>query len=253
MIGRCRNRGRGPGAPRKPRKTPLPRPVPGRGLRHSVRALRHRDFAVFWTAALLTNAGSWFQNLAAPYVLYESTGSAVWVGLATAGQFMPYMLLGPFAGVLAERAPLRRTLLVTQSARALAALAMFVLWTAGVRQPLVLLLAVVAAGCAQGVSMPSWQAFVHQISRPEDLSSAVTLNTVQFNLSRSFGPAAGGVILVAWGPSWAFLLTFLAISCVVAALPAVRPGPRRAAANGAGQTGTGVLRQFAEAVSYVRG
>ncbi|MET9151874.1 MFS transporter [Streptomyces griseoflavus] len=243
-------------------------PPPRHGPRRSVRALRHRDFALFWVAALVTNSGSWLQNLAAPYVLYESTGSAVWVGLATTGQLVPYMLLGPVAGVLAERAPLRRTLLIAQSARALTALAMFVLWTAGVRQPLVLLLAVVAAGCAQGLSMPSWQAFVHRIARPEDLASAVTLNTAQFNLSRSFGPAVGGVVLVAWGPSWAFLLTFLAVSCVVVVLPAVRPAPPVTAADAHGPTGPGrkgdtgeergatdtrVLRQFTEALSYTRG
>ena len=59
------------------------------GFRHSVRALRHRNFAVFWTGALISNSGSWIQNATVPYVLYQLTRSEAWVGLATFAQFIP--------------------------------------------------------------------------------------------------------------------------------------------------------------------
>ena len=78
----------------------------------------------------------------------------------------------------------------------------------------------------------------------------MTLNTVQFNLSRSFGPVVGGAILMAWGPAWAFFLTFAAIACVVGALFLIRAeSPPVAAAR----KNRGILRQFTEAVSYTRG
>lgn len=75
--------------------------VPPNGLRHATRAFRSRDFAIFWWA-LASNTGTWVQNLAVPFVLYELTSSALWVGLATFDQFGPSMLLGPLAGSIAD-------------------------------------------------------------------------------------------------------------------------------------------------------
>lgn len=65
------------------------RVAPDRGLRFAMRAFGNRDFAIFWCGAMVTNVGGWFQSLSAPYVLYDITQSATWVGLAVAGQFLP--------------------------------------------------------------------------------------------------------------------------------------------------------------------
>src|SRR4051812_34486287 len=92
----------------------LPTSATSQGLRHAVRAFRHRDFTIFWSGALVSNTGSWVQNLAVPFVLYELTKSATWVGLATFTQFVPAMLLGPLAGSIADGRDRRRVLLVTQ-------------------------------------------------------------------------------------------------------------------------------------------
>ena len=148
------------------------------------------------------------------------------MGLAAAAQFVPVMLLGPVGGQIASAGRLKRTLMITQGLRSLAALGLFACWATGVREPLVFLLLTAAAGCAQGLSMPSWQALVHDLSdRRGPPPPPSRLNTLQFNLSRSFGPAIGGLVLLFWGPSIAFLLAFLAVLCVVVALALVRqPG-----------------------------
>ena len=74
---------------------PIAAEAAGRGLRHGFRALHHRDFALFWSAALVSNVGTWMQNVTVPYVLFHLTGSAAWVGLAAFAQFLPMMLPSP--------------------------------------------------------------------------------------------------------------------------------------------------------------
>ena len=82
-----------------------------RGLRHAFRALRHRDFALFWAGALVSSTGMWMQNVTVPFLLHEATGSAAWVGFGAFAQFAPAMVMSPFGGSLADRHP-RRTILI---------------------------------------------------------------------------------------------------------------------------------------------
>lgn len=229
---------------------------------YSLRALKNHDFAIFWTAAFITNAGGWFQSLAVPFVLYLITQNAVWVGLATVAQFLPILLVGPIAGVLAERGNIRITLFITQLIRSIVAMGMFLIWILGWHDPLTLLALATVTGFAQGISMPSWQAFVARLSTRETLSSAVMLNTIQFNLARSFGPALGGVLLLLWGPAWAFLVTVLAVLSVVIAVVIVKDptqsgAERQARRSRADRAATqsvkiSTLRQFATAWTYSR-
>lgn len=111
------------------------RPVTGQGIAWSMRALRHRDFAIFWTGALVSNSGSWLQNVAVPYVLFQLTGSTFWVGLATFAQFLPGVLLGPLGGSLADRFDRRRVLVMTQSLLAVSSLMLWVSWAGGSAAP----------------------------------------------------------------------------------------------------------------------
>lgn len=185
-------------------------------------AFKYRDFSIFWTGAFIANAGGWFQSLAVPYVLFLMTGSPLWVGLAAAVQFVPIMVLAPVGGAMADRWNRRKIVISMQVLRSLAALAMFVVWFYGIHDPWLLLGLAAVTGCGQGISMPSWQSLINDLVPRHALKSAVSLNTVQFNLARSFGPALGGLVLYAWGASIAFLLTFVAVLSVVIALLFVR-------------------------------
>lgn len=222
--------------------------VPAQGLRHAARAFRHRDFTVFWLGALASNTGSWVQNLAVPYVLYEVTESAFWVGLSTFTQFLPVMLLGPLAGSVADRFDRRRVLLVTQSLMALGSLALWAAWAGGVRSPIAILAIVAVSGIFAGINIPSWQSFVNDLVPREDLLSAVTLNSLQFNAARALGPGIAGILLASLGASWAFFLNGVSFLFVLGALLLVR---NRQAARTSALSG-GFLRQFRRAMAYTR-
>jgi MFS family permease len=222
--------------------------VPAQGLRHAARAFKHRDFTVFWLGALASNTGSWVQNLAVPYVLYQVTKSAFWVGLATFTQFLPVMLLGPLAGSVADRFDRRKVLLVTQSLMAVGALSLWAAWAGGVRSPLAILAIVAVSGIFAGINIPSWQSFVNDLVPRQDLLSAVTLNSLQFNAARALGPGIAGILLASLGPSWAFFLNGVSFVFVLGALLLVR---NRQAARVSALSG-GFLRQFRRAMAYTR-
>ena len=221
--------------------------LPPRGLRHSLRAFSHRDYTVFWVGAITSNTGGWLSNLTVPFVVYEVTHSALWVGLVSVFQFLPNIALGPWGGVIADRYDRRRVLLVTQSGMALSALLLWLVWTAGVREPLAVMVLVGVAGVFQGVNMPSWQSFVNDLVPRADLDSAVALNSLQFNAARSLGPAVAGLILATIGPAWALLLNALSFAAVLVALASLRVRSQPGATDRAP-----VWRQFATAVGYIR-
>ena len=217
-------------------------------MRHALRAFRHRDFAIFWTGALFSNTGTWVQNLTIPYVLYQLTGSAFWVGFAAFAQFIPVMVLGPIAGSIADRRDRRIVLLCTQSAMAVAALGLWAVWASGIRNLAVILLLVAASGVLAGINIPSWQAFVNDLVPRQDLLSAVTLNSLQFNASRAFGPAIAGLLLATLGATWAFLVNGVSFVFVLVALLLVRTRPPVRTTPMSG----GFVRQFTRAIRYTR-
>jgi len=189
-----------------------------------VKAFRYRDFRIFWIGALVSNTGTWVLNLTLPFVLFELTGSAVWVGAAVAAQFLPMFAFSPLGGSVADQYPRRTVLLALQTAMGLGALLIWFAWVSDVRSPGILLALVAVVGAINGVSMPSWQGFVHDLVPREDLLSAVTLNSLQFNAARALGPAIGGVLLATLGPAWAFGVNACSYLFIVGALLLVRAG-----------------------------
>lgn len=226
-----------------------PEQIASPGVRHSFRAFRHRDYALFWSGAITSNTGGWLSNLTVPFVIYGITHSALWVGLVSVFQFVPNIVLGPVGGVLADRHDRRRVLLVTQTGMALSALMLWVAWRTGVREPLIIMALVGVSGTFQGINMPSWQSFVNDLVPREDLDSAVALNSLQFNAARSMGPAIAGLLLAAVGPSWALLLNAFSFSAVLLALALIRPDERRRALM---VVHASVATQFVDALRYVR-
>jgi MFS family permease len=223
--------------------------VPMGGLRHGMRAFRHHDFRVFFGGALASNTGSWLQNLAVPYVLFELTGRSLWVGLAGFAQFIPAFVLGPVGGSLADRFDRRRILVLSQALMAVAALALWTVWAVGWHSPSLILAITAVTGVFSGLMIPAWQSFVPSLVPKEDLSSAITLNSTQFNAARALGPALAGVLLAVAGPGWAFFLNGLSFLAVIVALWRVRP-----LATGRPTVGQddGVLAAFVSALGYMR-
>lgn len=213
-----------------------------------MRALRHRNYRLFFVGALASNSGNWLQNLTVPFVLFELTGQALWVGLAGFAQFIPAFLLGPIGGTLADRVDRRLLLLSSQVALAITALALWATWAAGFRSPYLVLGLTALTGIFSGFMIPSWQAFVPSLVPKEDLASAITLNSTQFNASRAVGPAVAGVLLATAGPGAAFLLNAISFLAVIGVLWVVRPLPsdRRPV------KAQGVIAGFRTALGYMR-
>lgn len=197
------------------------------GLRYSFRALRHRNFLVFWLSAVVSNSGAWLSNLTIPFVLYQLTGNALWVGYAAIAQYVPLVLIGPWGGALADRIARKQVLLITQSAMAVFAFGLFASWQLEFREPLVILGFVAGTAFVNGLNLPSWQAFINDLVPREDLRSAVALNAVQLNATRAIGPAIGGILLATAGPGVAFLINALSFAAVIVALLLVQPITRQ--------------------------
>ncbi|MCZ7528026.1 MAG: MFS transporter [Acidimicrobiia bacterium] len=209
--------------------------------------MRNRDFALFLTGAFLSNAGSWMQNITVPFVVYEVTGSASWVGFVAFAQFIPAVVVGPLGGVLADRISRRRILLATSLLGALAASGLAVVWADGHASPWVTAGLVTVTGVSIGLMLPAWQAMVPQLAPRDQLLNAITLNSAQFNASRTVGPALGGVVLLRFGASTAFTVNALSYVAVIVALLAIR-APEPSSEAGSGR----VREQFREVIAYSR-
>ncbi len=194
-------------------------PRPGRPrLRDALVALHHVNFRRLWVSGIISNTGRFFQAIALPVVVWELTSSAGWVGLAGFAQFFPMALVAPLAGAIADRYTRRRVLLFTQSSQAVVSLGFVALWAGGVRSPGAYVAMSVLAGITGGLNLPAWQAFVSELVPRDLMLNAVTLNSVQFNTARMFGPALAGVTVASLGPAWAFAINAVSFLAVIVAL-----------------------------------
>ena len=186
------------------------------------RALRHRDYALFWSAALVSQTGSWMQNLTVPFVVHRTTGSTAWIGFASFCQYFPAFVLSPIGGMLADRLARRTVTLLSNLVGMTGAVALALVWRDGHADPWTTVGLVSLVGVATGLGLPAWQSLMPSLVPPELLQNAVTLNSAQFNAARAFGPALGGLVLARWGASTAFTINAISYVAVIGAVFATR-------------------------------
>lgn len=198
----------------------LARPAPVRFA-----ALRHRDFRLFWSGQLVSLIGTWMQSVGQAWLVLELTGSPFHLGLVTALQFTPILLLSPVGGALSDRFPKRRIILVTQAAMMAQAFVLAALvWSGRVRYWHVATLALVY-GLGRAVDIPARQSYITDLVGRADVPNAVALNSVVFNGARIVGPAVAGLLIARFGVGLAFFLNGLSFVAVLGALLATRtPG-----------------------------
>lgn len=187
--------------------------------RHSsLGALRHRDFALFWTAAAISNGGGWMQMVAVPALLYDMTGSSTWLGLASMASLLPAVFLTPHAGVLADRMSRRSILLITQTVQMLCAFGLWTFYlTDSIRPGLIVGIGFIG-GIATGFQTAAWQSFVPLLVPADELLDAVKLNSVQFTLARAIGPGLAGAVVSTLGTGAAILINAITYLLVIGAL-----------------------------------
>ncbi|HEX7132311.1 MAG TPA: MFS transporter [Iamia sp.] len=193
--------------------------------------LADRTFGPFFAGSLISNAGNWFQNLAAAVVVYELTGSNTLVGLVSVLQFTAMLILSPWAGVAGDRLDRRRLLigaqLLSAAGAGVLAVAVATLGVDGLGGPVPVFAATIVIGVGYSVSVPMVQAIIPQLVGPKDLDGAIALSSVTFNLARAVGPAAAGALIAAAGSAAAFGVNALSFVVMVVVLLVIRtrPGP----------------------------
>jgi MFS family permease len=192
----------------------------------SLRAFGHRDFVHVWWGALVSNIGTWMETLALGVFVTTVTGRAEATGGIAALAFLPAVLLSPVGGALADRFDRRKWLAAGSLVQAVLALVLTLLaFTGRLTVPAVAVLSLLN-GCTNSLINPAFSALISQSVPPEDLSSAVSLNSAQYNLGRIMGPAFAAGVLATGGIAWALAINTLSFVAVFVALWHVRPQPR---------------------------
>ncbi|MDE3203267.1 MAG: MFS transporter [Acidobacteriota bacterium] len=196
--------------------------------------LRHRDFALLWSAALLSNIGSWMQTVAVGILVTARTGQPGWTGLVAAAGFLPIGLLSPIGGVMADRVDRRSWLFLTTCGETAFAAALAATTWSGRASPALVTLLVLGGGASAAIGFPAFQAMMPDLVPGAELTAAISLSSAQFNLGRVVGPALAGVAIVAGGYRLAFFLNALSFLAVLVAVRLVRLPARRGAVDATG-------------------
>jgi MFS family permease len=194
--------------------------------RRTFRSLHVRNYRLFFFSQLISLSGTWMQTTAQSWLVIELTGKATAgfaLGLLVALQFLPLLLFGVWGGVIADRFDKRRTLMWTQSAAAVLAVALWLIVATGAVEIWMIYVLAFLLGVVTVFDLPSRQAFVIEMVGEGDLANAVGLNSAVFNSARLIGPAVAGILIHAIGISPSFLLNAVSFIPVVAALAAMRP------------------------------
>ncbi|MCX7620017.1 MAG: MFS transporter [Acidimicrobiales bacterium] len=181
-------------------------------------ALAYPTFRRVYLGSLLSNIGSWMQNVILGAYVYHLTGSASSVALITLAQLGPLLVLSMVGGAIADRFDRRKVLILVSLEQLLFSLAIAVLVTQPSPSLGLLLTAVLAIGIGQAIYAPSYSALIPTLVAPIDMPGAISLNSANMNLSRVIGPAIGGVLFAKVGASWVFLGNAFTYLFVIAAL-----------------------------------
>lgn len=191
--------------------------------RRSVSAFRHRNYRFFFAGQAVSLIGTWMQQVAQAWLVLEiSGGDPLWLGIVAAAQFVPVMILGLFAGILADALPKRQTLTAVQAVMMVLAAILAVLTLSGVVEIWMVVVLALALGVANAVDMPVRQSFAIEMVGPHDVGNAVSLNSAMFNGARVVGPAVAGLTIGAFGIGVAFAINAVSFLAVIAGLMLMR-------------------------------
>jgi MFS family permease len=211
-------------------------------------ALSSRSYRIYLGGQSLANAGSWMQSIAQDWLIFSLTHSSTAVGVTMALQFLPMLLLGLYAGAVADRVPKRRILLTTQTLNAAVTCALAVITIAGLARATDVYAFALLSGVIFAFDVPARQAFVNEVVPEGQLRAAIALNAAVFQATRLIGPAIASLLIVSVGTGWVFAVNAACYVGPTIGLLLLRPSdlqPAPAAPRAAGAVRT--------AVKYLRG
>ncbi len=211
-----------------------------------LRALRHRNYRLYFTGQSVSLVGTWITRVATSWLVWQLTHSAVMLGIVGFTGQVPTFLLGPFAGVWIDRLDRYKVLVVTQTLAMLQSFALAALALTGVIQVWHILLLQAFQGTVNAFDSPARQSFlIDMIEDPADLSNAIALNSSMVNGARMLGPSIAG-LLIAWvGEGWCFMTDGVSYMAVIASLLLMHVAGRRR-----GHAGKKVLSDLREGFGY---
>jgi MFS family permease len=190
-----------------------------------LRALRHRNYRLFFVGQLISLIGTWMQSVAMGWLVYRLTGSEGLLGLVAASTSLPVLIFSLSGGALADQVPKKRVLLTTQSTAMLLALTIALLTFTNVVQVWHIIVLAMLQGMVNAFDAPARQAFAIEMVGREDLLNAIALNSSLFNIARTAGPALAGVIVALVGEAPAFLFNGLSFLAIIICLLLMRLPP----------------------------
>lgn len=213
-------------------------------------SLRYVNYRLWFAGALVANIGTWMQRVAQDWLVLTvlTDDSGVAVGITTALQFAPILVLSAWAGLLADRLDRRKLLIATQVAQGVLAAGLGVLVLSGAAELWHVYVFAGLLGCVSAIDAPVRQTFVADMVPPERLSNAVGLNSASFNAARLIGPGLAGLLIAAVGTGWVFVINAVTFAATILSLTAMRRGelhPQERTRGGKGQ--------IREGIRYVRG
>lgn len=211
-------------------------------------ALRERNYRIYWSGSIVSNIGTWMQRVAQDWLVLElSGGSGVAVGITTALQFGPTLVLPGLSGLAADRFDKRLLLRIAQTWMALCAAVLGVLAITGAAQTWHVYLLALLFGVGSAFDIPARQAFVPEVVGAERLPNAIALNSAGFNFSRLIGPGLAGLVIHQFGSGWAILTNSISYVAFIVGLSIIDVSVLRPSARV--KRGK---RQIRQAMSYVR-
>jgi len=195
-------------------------------LASTFRALKHRNYRLFFFGQIISLSGTWMQSVAQSWLVYSLTGSVALLGLiGFAGQF-PIFLLTAFGGAIADRYNRRNILIATQAAAMMTATVLAFLALSGLIEVWHLFALATISGIFNAFDIPARQSFVADMVGREDLLNAVALNSSVFNGARIIGPAIAGILVAAVGEGWCFFVNAVSYIAVLGGLLAMHFAPK---------------------------
>ncbi|MCH5645400.1 MFS transporter [Gordonia sp. ABSL49_1] len=185
-------------------------------------SLASHNYRLYFGGQALSLIGTWMQATAQAWLVLTLSGSASILGIIVALQALPVLLLGPYAGVVADRVDRRKLMIALQSVMGILAAILATLALGGWVQVWQIAILAVLLGLNNAFENPARQAFIHQIVGHDLIRNAVTLNSVLVNAARAVGPATAGVILAAVGAGWCFAINAASFVAVVVSLLVMR-------------------------------
>jgi MFS family permease len=193
------------------------------GVSHAWRALRHRNFRLFFGGQTISLIGTWMTRVATGWLVYRLTGSALLLGTVSFAGQIPTFLVAPFAGVWVDRLDKRQVLVWTQTLSMVQSLTLAALTLSGhITIPLLLTLSVMQ-GCINAFDMPGRQSFmIMMVDDKRDLQNAIAINSSMVNVARLIGPSLAGMLIAVSSEGWCFLVDGISYIAVIASLLMMR-------------------------------